>query len=132
MDRALEAMALSANLQCSAASPPPIDILLSRWYSDQERTTSLRGMLLHSLSYLQPEHAALVSAAQRKQLYFELQPKRNDPYLVCAILKGLAQIKDHTPVYDVIVLGNGGRSAAEFPQIQAAARVYLVSLGYSL
>ncbi len=129
MDRALESM-LSAT--ADAAAPTMIPLLLNRWYSDRERTMALRRMLLRCLCRLQPEHADLVSTAHRKELYFELQRTRNDPYLVCAILRGLAGIEDHTPVHDVIVLAHGSRSAAEFPEIQAAAREYLLALGYTL
>jgi hypothetical protein len=126
LDRALEELQLSD----SGLPPAGIDLLLNRWYSDRERTVALRRMLLHCLRNLQPEHAALVSAEHRKELYFELKRKRNDPYLVCAILKALMQIEDHTPVYDVIQLASGSRSAAEFPQIQAAAHEYLIKLNY--
>ncbi len=106
-----------------------LSLLLERWYSDQPRTTTLRQSLLYCLSHLQLEHASLISAAHRKELYFELQRKRNDPYLVCAILKGLAGIEDRSPVADVLLLVEGRRSAAEFPQIQTAAREYLLALG---
>jgi hypothetical protein len=115
----------------SGLPPPSIDLLLSQWYSDQERTVALRRMLLHSLSHLQREHADLVNAEHRREIYFELKRKRNDPYLVCAILKAVMSIEDHTPVYDVIQLAYGNRSAAEFPQIQAAAHEYLTRLNYT-
>jgi hypothetical protein len=114
-----------------ARDPRPIHFLLNRWYSDKERTVTLRPMLLHCLRLLGPEHADLLNGKHRRELYFELKRKRNDPYLVCAILKALMNIEDHAPVYDVIQLAYGNRSAAEFPQIQAAAHEYLIKLNYS-
>lgn len=110
--------------------PRPISFLLSRWYSDRERTMALRRMLLRSLCHLQPEHFELVTEAQRKQLYFELQRKRNDPYLVSAILKGLAGIEDRDAIPYIVPLAEGLRSAAEFPQVQVTARECLFRLGY--
>ena len=115
----------------SAIRAEMLGALMRRWYSDEPRTTALRLSLLYCLGHLQPEHAELVSTAQRKQLYFELQRKRNDPYLVCAVLKGLAGIEDRTPVPEVILLADGKRSATEFPAIQTAAREYLLALGYA-
>ena len=109
-----------------------LNLLLERWYSDQPRTTTLRQALLYCLSHLQSEHAGLIRAAHRKEFYFELQRNRNDPYFVCTILKGLAGIEDRSPVSDVLLLADGKRSAAEFPQIQTAAREYLLTLGYTL
>lgn len=131
MDKALVSTLAHTEVS-SAARAEVLGILLRRWYGDEPRTTALRQTLLYCLSHLQPEHAILVSDAHRKQLYFELQRKRNDPYLVCAILRGLAGIEDRTPIADVLLLADGKQSAAEFPQIQAAARAYLLALHYPL
>ncbi len=127
MDRLLADMLPHTDI-ASFVRPQMLGLLLDRWYGDQPRTTALRQTLFYCLSHLQPEHVELIDAAHKKQLYFELQRKRNDPYLVCAILKGLAGIEDRTPVADIILLADGKRSAVEFPQIQTAAREYLLAL----
>jgi hypothetical protein len=133
MDRALEQMLRSSQDQGPERACPPatlISLLLKRWYSDQERSAALRRMLLHCLSHLEPEHAEQLRHEHRQQLYFELQRKRNDPYLVTAILRGLAGMEDTAAIPYVVPLAEGKRSAAEFPQLQAAARECLFKLGY--
>lgn len=101
--------------------------LLDLWYRDDARTETLRRLLLTHLRRLRPEDAPHLTASHYERLCFELSRRRNDPYLVTAILVGLTGLGDRSALSLVRPLAEGRGSAVGQPQVQEAARTYLAN-----